>query len=191
LYLINNYLYNQDKLFYKLGTSMRIVNKLLHYLNPSLRTDISERNSEKKEREDSTLLKITACIPMIGLITCMVQTDSLKKKLHELPLPKAIRPHPVMGKILDENASQELKEALCQRAAKLESINRDYTKATLVNYTLTIALVVYALAINVIPFILVGLVVGVLCLATAVTAIDLYLSHSQVRLYEEMGRGNA
>ncbi len=147
------------------------------------------QNLQKKreqDQENSTLFKIAACIPVLGLVICQIQTTSLNKKLKELPLPETLRPHPMLGNILDKNASPEEIKTACERAAQLKSINRDYTKAALVNNILTIALSVYALAINVIPFAIGAILIGGFSVTTAIITFVLYIDDS-IKRYEKIG----
>ncbi len=141
-------------------------------------------SQEDIDPENSTLRKIAACIPGVGLIINEINSRSLHEKLRELPLPRNLK-HPRMGKILDENASPEEIETVCKRAIQLKSINRDYIKAALVNSILTIALAVYALSINVIPFVVGAISIVGFSLAAAAFTFGLYTDDSTKR-YEKI-----
>lgn len=143
-------------------------------------------SQEKKEpdQENSTLIKIAACIPVLGLVICKTQSNSLEGKLKKLPLPQQLRPHPILGKIMDENATPEEKKAACQRAIQLKSIDRDYTKAALINNLLTITLTVCAVALNVIPFVFAGILVAGFSITSAVFVVVLYNDRSIERFKE-------
>lgn len=156
---------------------MFIINRFLGDTS-SLETTPTNQENRINDRENSTLLKIAACIPVIGLIINQIESKSLEEKLRALPLPKRLRPDPTLGNILNENASPEEIKAVCKRAIQLKSIERDYTKAALVNSLLTIALAVYALAMNVIPFFVGAILIGGFSLTTAVFAFVLYTDHS-------------
>jgi hypothetical protein len=155
----------------------------------SLETTPTNQENRINDRENSILLKIAACIPVIGLFINQMESKSLEEKLKALPLPKRLRPDPILGNILNENATPEEIKTVCKRAIQLESIERDYTKAALVNSLLTIALAVSALAMNVIPFFVGVIFIGEFSLTTAIFAFVLYSDHS-IKRYEKVSASN-
>jgi hypothetical protein len=175
-----------------LGAYNKKHKEIMCIINGFLRCPFSSEtvhgSQEKRanDPENSTLLKTAACIPVLGILICTMQSASLEKKIKKLSLPKDLRPHPILGNILDENATSVEKKAACLRAVQLKSINRDYTKAALVNNILTIALVVYALAINVIPLVVAGILIGAFSLAAALFTFALYSDRS-IKRYEKFG----
>ena len=67
----------------------------------------------------------------------------------------------------------------------MKYIERDYTKAALVNSLLTIALAVSAIAMNVISFFVGAILMGGFSLTTAGFAFVLYTDHS-IKRYEKV-----
>ncbi len=143
------------------------------------------QKNREKDRENSTLLKIAACIPFIGLFINRIASRSIDQKLKNLPLPRKFRnPELMTGATLDENATLGEKKAACQKAIELISVQKGYNKAALVNSILTIALVIYALAISVIPIVIAGILIGAFSL-TAVIFIYGVCSDRSIKRYEE------
>lgn len=128
---------------------------------PPLISSLDLQAQRVKDSENSILLKIaSACIPGIGLMINQIQCRGIERKYKALALPKKFRPHPLFGNILDKNASSEEKKAACARAVQLKTIDRDYTKAALANNILTIALIAFAVAMNVLPFFAGAIMIG-------------------------------
>ncbi len=82
------------------------------------------------------------------------------------------------GATLDKNATLEQKKAACERAMQLMSVQEEYNKAALVNSILTITLVVYALAMSVIPIIIAGILIGAFSLTAATFIYGICSDHS-------------
>lgn len=162
---------------------MSITSRLLGEA-PLLKIKTPNQEKRIRDRENSTLIKIAACIPFIGLFVNQIESKSLQEKFKALPLPKSLRPHPILGNVLDENVSPEIIKVVCTRAVELKSIERDYTKAALVNNLITVALAVSALAMNVISFIIGAILIGGFSLTTAVLAFVLCTDHS-IKRYEK------
>lgn len=152
----------------------------------SLGSASSNQGNRISDQENSTLLKIAACIPVMGLIINQLESKSLNKKLENTALPVQLRNDPTLGKILDQNAAPEDIKAACKRAIQLKSIQRDYNKAALVNNLLTLVLVVYGLAMNIIPFFVGAILIGGFSLTTSVFAFVLY-SDDSIKRYEKVG----
>jgi hypothetical protein len=151
----------------------------------SFSSSVALKNREN-DQENSTLLKIAACIPVLGLVINKIESQSIEEKLRKLALPRRLRPNSIMGNILSENASLKEIKTACKRAIQLELIARDYTKAALVNSLVTIALAIYALAINIIPFIIGTILIGGFSLIAAVFTFVLYTERS-IKRYQEIG----
>jgi len=64
---------------------MFIINR---FLGGASSLEITPNNQENRinDRENFTLLKIAACIPVIGLVINQIESKSLEKKLKALPL---------------------------------------------------------------------------------------------------------
>lgn len=139
------------------------------------------------DSENSTLLKIAACIPLIGPFVCQFQSLSINRKLKKLPLPEKLRPDPMFGKIMDKDASPAEKKTACERAAQLHSMAKDYNNTALVCSILSVALGVYALAINVIPFVVGAIFIGGNSLLAVMFVIIHYVVAPSDNYYEEMG----
>lgn len=141
-----------------------------------------------RDPENSTLRKVATCLPILGLIVGQVQTNSLKRKLKNLALPSDVRPDPKLGQVLAENASAEQKKVAYERAVQLMTIDRDYSKAYIVNSLLTIALVISAIAINVLSL---GHGVAIICASSLMIRTFALAFHSEDRLmhqYEKKAR---
>ncbi|MFI5344019.1 MAG: hypothetical protein ACHQUC_07345 [Chlamydiales bacterium] len=141
---------------------------------------------QEKDWENSTLLKMAVCIPVIGLVVGQVIDKYLNEKIDMNPLPKIYRPKGIRGKILDKEAPLETQKAACLRHAQLLSIQRDYSGAYLVNNVLTIALTVYAVALNVIHFALGAFMIGPFSLTAAVFVFGLYNYSQSIKRYQNM-----
>ena len=114
---------------------------------------------------------------------------SIDEKLRKIPFPRTLRPHPMMGKILDDNASTEERETARERTLQLLSIKLDYVEANLVNSILTVALAVYLLAINVIPFVIGAILIAGFSLTAAVIVYALNADYS-IKRFEKKGAAN-
>jgi hypothetical protein len=156
---------------------MLLIDTISNYIFPSDAVPGSPLRGEQ-DQENSTLRKIAACIPILGLIVCQTQVQSINGKLEKLALPKSVRPHSILGNLLDKNATAEEIKVACERAVQLENIERDYTKASLVNNVLTVALAVYALATHVIPFAVGAIFIGGFSLTSATFVFILCTDHS-------------
>lgn len=138
---------------------MSAVNTFFYHSTPV------EENREK-DWEDSTLLKIAACVPGIGLLICQMASISLEKKLDQF-----IPQHRKTG--IPEQKVEDY-----TRAKQLAAIGRDYNKAALVNNVLTIALAVSGLVLNLIPAIVAAIFIGVFSLTATVFTVGLCTTHS-------------
>lgn len=165
---------------------MFLINEILRL--PSIFGIISNPENGEVDEENSTLLKIASCIPGIGLVINKIESSSLNKKLEQLSLPKKLRPHPMMGNILNENATREEIKTACERALQLGTIQKDYTKTALINNILTIALAVYALAINIIPFFIGAFIIGGFSLTAAIFTFCL-CTEDYTELYKDVAAG--
>lgn len=76
------------------------------------------------------------------------------------------------------------------RAADLESINRDYNKAALVNNLLPVAVAVYAISLNIIPFIICALFIGCFLFISSFLTFGLYSTRHVINDYQNMNRLN-
>lgn len=141
----------------------------------------------EKDKENSLVLKIMAAwIPMLGLFICQFVSVSVDKKLKQNPLPKKFKPLPKMGKILDENATPEEKNAACARHLQLKLIDRDYTKAALVNTLLSIALVIYAMAKKIIPVGIAAFGIVGFSISAAAFSVALFFNNRASKRYQKM-----
>jgi len=129
---------------------MFLVEKFSTFFRSSSTTPDCQRQGST-DSENSTLLKVAACMPVLGFFIAQVQLQSLKEKFKKNPLH--IWAKPMGGNILKENATQEEINAAYGRAIQLNYIEMDYHKATVVSCVLTNALLIYALAIKVIPLV--------------------------------------
>jgi hypothetical protein len=154
--------------------------------SPSLSSLSASQPIPEKDWENSSLLKAAACIPLIGLVVASVIDSYLKEKIEMTPMPIRYRPKGIPGKILDKETPRETQKTACLRHAQLLSIQSDYVGASLVNNILTIALAVYAVALNVIHVALGAFLIGGFTLTSAAFAFVLHGYAQSIKRYQTM-----
>jgi len=155
---------------------MTTMNLVSPDLAPANRFTFSDRLAPSKDSENSLLIKIAACIPVIGSVICLHQTISIERKLKEIRLPKELAVLASKEKRLPKDASPDVVKNACLRAQELSSIREDYNDAAIVNNILT-AVSIYFFATTVIPLVVSVFLIGLyslLALSCLVVKISFY-----------------
>lgn len=117
---------------------------------------VNIQNLYKKKWEYSASAKIAACIPVIGVLVGGIAYASLKKKAAALDINKHVD--------RDQIATPS------QKNAPIQSVLNNYLRAGLVNTLLSVAIVTYAVAMQIIPPVLGGVLIAGFAIAFVMLA---------------------